>query len=104
MTDKPLPSHATFYVAHAVANDVLVKLAYGLAANLTVTAPDDREHGGVQVLADMLEAFMPAADFKPHEIARTLPELGPYDADEAESIAMEIVGDALALIRSRFVR
>jgi len=103
MEDKPLPSHATFYVAHAVANDVLIKLAYSLAANLTVTAPEDREHGGAEVLGDLLASFMLSADFKPGEIADTLPELGPYDADEAESIAMDIVGEALTLIRSRLV-
>lgn len=103
MADKPLPNHATFYVAHAVANDVLIRLAYAISADLTVTTPDDRERRGRELLGATLERFIPSADFKPHAIAETLTDLGPYDADEAESMALEIVGDAIDDLRRRFV-
>lgn len=103
MAKRALPSHATFYVAHAVANDVLIKLALSFAANLAVTAPDEREAEGSTMVDNLLEAFLPAADFKTEKIAATLPGLGPYDADEAEAIALDIVGDAMTMIRQRTI-
>ena len=99
----PLPSHATFYVAHAVANDVLEKLAYSICASLVIVAGEEREQRGRDILGETLERFIPSADFKTERIARTLTNLGPYDADEAESMAMERVGEAIALLRDRFV-
>ncbi len=103
MDENPLPSHATFYVAHAVANDVLIKLALAIGADLVVSSPDDREQSGSSLLGATLARFIPSADFKPQRIAETLTELGPYDADEAESMAMEIVGDAIEMLRLRLV-
>lgn len=99
----PLPSHATFYVAHAIANDVLVRLAVSLAAELAMPGPLDADLPGSARLARTLESFALAADWSATPIAETLPELGPYDAAEAESIAAEIVGDTLALLRARLL-
>jgi hypothetical protein len=101
MADDEMPNHATFYVAHAVANKVLVDLALSIAADLTVVMPDERETKGRRLLHELLSRFTVAADFKPHTLAATIPELGPYDAHEAETIAADIVGDAILDIRAR---
>ena len=98
---EPLPSHATMYVAHAVANDALVKLAMSLAVNMALVGPMERAVSGREILADTLTGFAVAMDCRPGPIAETLPELGAYDADMAESLAMEIVGEAIELIRVR---
>jgi len=98
-----LPSHATFYVAHAIANDVLVRLAVSLAAELAMPGPLDAELPGSERLRRTLENFALAADWSAAPIAETLPKLGPYDAAEAESIAAEIVGDTLHLLRTRLL-
>lgn len=103
MADDDLPSDTTFYVAHAIANDALVKLAMSLAVELAMADPAERTRSGRQLVARAIEQFGLAADFSPAPIADTLAELGPYDADTAESMAMEIVGDALELIRMRVV-
>lgn len=102
-SDTDLPSHATFYVAHAIANDVLVRLAISLAAELAMPSPLDAGLPGGDRLRRALENFALAADWSAPPIAETLPELGPYDAAEAESIAAEIVGDTLALLRARLL-
>lgn len=101
MADE-LPSNATFYVAHAVANHVLIQLAEAIAAYLAISAPDDRERSGRDLLHEVLSRFMPSAEFKPQRIADTLAPFGPYDADEAESMAMEIVGNAIVAMRQKF--
>lgn len=103
MTERKLPTDATFYVAHAVANDVLINLARSLASYLTISAPDDREASGRDMLHHLLSTFMDNADFKPQRIAETLAEFGAYDPDEAESLAMDIVRDALVGLRTEFL-
>lgn len=100
---EPLPSHATMYVAHAVANHVLIELALSLSAMLAVTHPDERETRGAKMLDQTLSHFSIFMDCKPARVADTLAELGPYDADMAESLAAEIVGDGIETIRDKLL-
>lgn len=100
---EPLPSHATMYVAHAVANHLLIELALSLSAMLAVTHPDERNVRGAEMLDQTLNRFSIFMDCKPARIADTLDDIGPYDADMAESVAAEVVGDGIKLIRDKLL-
>lgn len=95
MTDKPTPSAATMFVAEAMTS----RAFYSLAFNLVMYLTDEIEYEGEtrKQVAQRLLTQMVEQPLDP-DIAG-LPR-DQFDADEAQSIALESIGDAIQAIRT----
>ena len=92
------PDQNTQWVACAAVNIALRRLATNLAAHLAgVPLVDGRPHGsGRDMAARLLGDIVNDA---PLDLNWTDLDPGAYDADEAQRIALEMLGDIIADIR-----
>lgn len=94
MSEKPQPSHVTMFVAEAMTS----RAFYALAFNLVMYLTDEVDHPGetrkdvaIRLLTQMVENPLdPDIAGVPRD---------QFDADEAQSIALESIGDAIQAIR-----
>lgn len=89
-----VPSIETQFVAEAMAGLVMERLATNLAAYLAQSVSQPGEEGRETVIRLMAKAIETPLDPDITDLTRN-----QFDADEAQSIALDKIGEALATIR-----